>query len=168
MSMEFVRLCRHLAATPWGLRRAFPAPALAAIEAAIASSEARHGGEIRFAVEAALPPAAVLRGQTARERAIEVFSLLRVWDTEANNGILIYLLLADRDVEIVADRGLQAGIGNAEWEEVCRRMEAVLRRGAFGEAVLAGIETATRLLAEHCPKKGTGPGNQLPDRPAVF
>src|SRR5687767_441551 len=108
---------------PGSVRRAFPAHDLQAIEKAIAKSEKRHGGEIRFAVEAALDVPALLRGQSAHGRALEVFSELRVWDTEANNGVLIYLLLADRDVEIVADRGVNRRVGPQGWEAACREME---------------------------------------------
>src|SRR5574340_1115776 len=109
--MALKRIMRHLSSGLAAARRAFPPRALDAIERVIRETEARHDGQIRFAVEAALDLAPLLAGQTARQRAIEVFSQLRVWDTEHNNGVLIYLLLADRDAEIVADRGLHARIG---------------------------------------------------------
>src|SRR5581483_5705279 len=104
--MNITRLLRHLGTPRWQVRRKFPAASLAAIEAAIKHTEATHSGQICFAVEAALEIAPLLRGRSARERAVDVFSQLRVWDTEHNNGVLIYLLLADRDVEILADRGI--------------------------------------------------------------
>jgi uncharacterized membrane protein len=136
-----------------------------AIERAIRESERTHRGQICFAVEAALDTLPLLRGQTARERAIEVFSQLRVWDTEHNNGVLIYLLLADRDVEILADRGIHARIGAEAWERVCREMEAAFRAGRFEDGALAGIRAVGALMAQHFPGVG---GHELPDRPVVL
>ena len=140
---------------------------MAAIESAIRASEKLHDGEIRFAVEAALDPAQLWRGVTARERAIEVFSQLRVWDTERNNGVLLYLLLADRDVEVVADRGFNGKVDAADWERVCRRMETTLGEGRHGDAVVAGIEALSRIVARHFPP-APGGRNELPDQPAAL
>lgn len=139
---------------------------MAAIEEAIARGEAAHSGEVRFAVEAALDPAALLAGRSARERAIDVFSELRVWDTADNNGVLIYLLLADRDIEIVADRGVDAKVTPVEWEAICRTMEERLRRGEFQDAVVRGVDAVSRVLQQQFPRL-TGDANELPDRPAV-
>ena len=108
--MDLARIARHLLFGERRVQRAFPRSTLAAIENAIKASEATHAGEIRFAVEGALERAPLFAGQSPRERAIDVFSALRVWDTERNNGVLIYVLLADRDVEIVVDRGTAAKI----------------------------------------------------------
>jgi uncharacterized membrane protein len=127
--MDWKRLFRHAFARRGQLRDAFPAATLEAIERAIAESETTHGAEIRFAIEAALEPGEVWAGKTPRQRALEVFSSLGVWDTEANNGVLIYLLLADRDVEIVADRGYNGKVSAAEWSTVCETMERDLRAG---------------------------------------
>ncbi len=154
-------------ATRWAVNRAFPKDALDAIDRAIKASEASHRGEIRFAVEGLLHIEPLLRGQTARERAIDVFSQLRIWDTEGNNGVLIYLLLADRDVEIVADRGIDAKVGPQEWEKICRNMEAAFRQGDFEGGVVGGIREVTRHLAEHFPPVG-GDRNELPDSPVVL
>jgi len=158
------RITRHLMATRWSVGRAFPAATLDVIDKAIKASEATHNGEIRFVVEGALETAPLFRGQTARERAIDVFSQMRVWDTERNNGVLIYLLLADRDVEIVADRGIDAKVGPEEWERICRKMEAAFRQGDFRAGVVGGIQEVTRHLAEHFPPIGDD-RNELPDRP---
>jgi uncharacterized membrane protein len=158
--MDLKRIARHLVRLP----RAFPASVLAQIERAVAAGEATHRGEVRFAVEDALEPRALLAGQSARERAIEVFSELRVWDTEENNGVLIYLLLADHDVEIVADRGIHARVGQAEWERICGEMEQALRRGEFEGAIVGGVQAVSRLLARHFPVR-PGDRNELPDRP---
>ena len=161
------RIARHLMASQWTVKRAFPRDTLTAIDKAIKESEAAHRGEIRFAVEGALHVEPLLRGQTARERAIDVFSQLRVWDTERNNGVLIYLLLADRDVEIVADRGIHEKVGEQGWERICRTMEAAFRRGHFERGVLSGIQEVTRHLAEHFPPTPDD-RNELPDKPVVL
>jgi len=153
--------------TRWTVSRAFPGDALIAIDRAIKASETSHGGEIRFAVEGALDIEPLLRGQTARERAIDVFSQSRIWDTERNNGVLIYLLLADRDVEIVADRGIDANVGAQEWERICRKMEASFRQGDYEGGVVVGIREVPRHLAEHFPPV-SGDRNELPDKPVVL
>jgi len=153
--------------THWQVNRAFPRQTLIAIEQAIKASETAHVGEIRFAVEGALDGTPLFKGQSARERAIETFSQLRVWDTEHNNGVLIYLLLADRDVEIVADRGIHAKVGSQEWEKICRTMETAFRHGDYEGGVVSGIQAVTQHLIEHFPAAGDG-RNELPDKPVVL
>lgn len=162
--MKLLRILKHLLYPDWLLRRAFPPAVMARIEAAIAASEAGHCGEIRFAVEASLELWPLLAGQSARERAVELFSELRVWDTEENNGVLIYLLLADHDVEIVADRGVSRALPPDVWVEVCRSMEAHLRAGRYADGVLAGVEAIGRQLTALYPRTGAD-ANELPDRP---
>lgn len=161
--MDLKRIARHLFSSP----RAFPEKAMAAIERAITSSEATHRGEIRFAAEGALDSPALFGGQSARERAIEVFSQLRVWDTEENNGVLIYLLVADHDIEIVADRGINAKVAHGEWERICRGMESTLARAALEEAIVDGVKEVSLLLARHYPPRPGG-RNELPDKPVVL
>jgi len=165
--MDFKRLCRHLATSHAEVRRAFPEHSLQAIEAAIKASEQTHIGEIRFVVEAALDLSALLREQTPRERAVEVFSHLRVWDTEHNNGVLIYLLLADRDVEIVADRGLSRRLPQAAWDVICHEMEAAFRLSHFEVGVIDGIEAISRHLSAAFPSSDGG-RNELPDTPQLL
>lgn len=165
--MSFKRVLRHLSSGNAAVRRAFSHSALDAIERAIREVEMQCDGQIRFSVEAALDLAPLLAGQSARERAVEVFSQLRIWDTEHNNGVLIYLLLADRDVEIVADRGVHAKVGQEAWEAICQEMEAAFRDGKYQEGVLAGIHSAGRLLAQHYPRTGEK-ANELPDRPVLM
>jgi uncharacterized membrane protein len=165
--MDLARFFRHLATPTAAVRLRFPPRTLAAIEREIAASERTHDGQIRFAVEAALAPLAVLAGQTARERALEVFSRLRVWDTERNNGVLVYLLLADRDVEIVADRGIHAAAGGGAWEAVCREMEGRFREGAFEAGAVGGIRAVGALLARSFPRSGPA-RDELPDRPEII
>jgi len=165
--MDLARFARHLATGTRRVRRCFPESAMNAIEAAIGEGETRHAGEIRFAVEAALHPFTALRGRDPRERAIEVFSALHVWDTADRTGVLIYLLLADRDIEIVADRGIAARVAQEQWEEICRAMEAELRAGRYETGALAGIRAVSDLLARHFPP-GDRNRDELPDRPVVL
>lgn len=165
--MNIKRIAKHLMMTHWQVNRAFPRQTLIAIEQAIKTSEAAHIGEIRFVVEGALDGMLLLKGQSARERAIDMFSQLRVWDTEHNNGLLIYLLLADRDVEIVADRGIHAKVGSQEWEKICRKMETAFKQANYEGGVVSGIQAVTRHLAEHFPAVGAD-RNELPDKPVVL
>ena len=165
--MGIKRIGRHLLLNRWRVRRAFPRQALANIEKAIKASGAAHAGQIRFAVEGALDGVPLFKNQSARARAIDVFAHLRVWDTEHSNGVLIYLLLADRDVEIVADRGINEKVQQAEWEKICRVMETEFRAKNFEGGVLMGIAAVTKLLAKHFPP-GHSHGNELPDKPVVL
>lgn len=162
--MDMKRILRHLGAPQWVLNRAFPRSALDHIEAAIAASEASHRGEIRFVVEAGLDFAPLLRGITPRERALEIFSELRVWDTEENTGVLLYVQFIDRDIEVVADRGISARVPQAEWDAICQRMEGAFREGRFTEGALAAIGGITALLKLHFPARAENP-NELPDKP---
>ncbi|UCH54363.1 MAG: TPM domain-containing protein, partial [Pseudomonadota bacterium] len=149
--MNWRRVIRHLAIPPWRVRQVFGQPAMDAIEQAIRDSERTHSGQICFAVEAALDTVPLLKGQSARDRALEVFASLRVWDTERNNGVLVYLLLADHDVEIVADRGISAHVEHAAWESVCHEMETAFRAGQFERGAVDGIRAVGALLAKHFP-----------------
>jgi uncharacterized membrane protein YgcG len=163
--VEIKRIFKHLLYPQWLARRKFPDALLDRVEAAVTASERMHHGEIRVAVEAALDIKPLLRGVSARQRAVQVFAELGVWDTAANNGVLIYLLLADRNVEIVADRGFHGRVSQTEWETICREMEAFFARGEFAAGTLAGIEHIHALLRRHFPSSGDNP-NELPNRPA--
>jgi uncharacterized membrane protein len=165
--MSIGRITRHLLQHHWRRRRDFPPNMLRRIEQAIKAGEATHSGQVRFVVEGALDGAPLFRNQPARERALDVFSQLRIWDTAHNNGVLIYLLLADRDVEIVADRGIDARVGMAGWEKICQEMETDFRAGDFERGVIKGIEAVSREMATHFPRTGGGP-NELPDAPVVM
>jgi len=165
--MRHRRLLRHVVTDHLSVKRAFPPAALARIEQAITAGERMHRGQVCFAVEGALPPLRVLRKLTPRERALEVFGLLRVWDTEENAGVLIYLLLADRDVEIVADRGIDREVPAGAWQAHCARMEAAFRDARLVEGVVVGIEEIAALLAAHFPRVGAV-ANELPDKPVVL
>lgn len=165
--MKLMRILRHLIAGRWLVARHFPKRSLRAIEAAIRDSESGHMGELRFAVEAGLEWTELLAGTTPRERAVQVFSQLRVWDTAHNSGVLIYLLLADKDVEVVADRGIHARVGDAHWAAICHDMEKMFRKGEFESGVLHGIAAITALLRQHYPAQGAN-ANELSDRPVIL
>lgn len=161
------RLLKHLFTPHWVISRAFPKATLSAIETAIAASEKTHDGELRFAVEAGLHPRALYRGLSARRRAEALFASLRVWDTEHNSGVLIYVQLVDRRIEIVADRGIAARVAQAQWDAICRRMEAAFRERRFEAGTLAAIAEITALLARYFPPQGDNP-NELPDAPVIL
>lgn len=163
--MNFTRLNRHLFMPRRHLRRAFDEAALNAIEKAITDTEQTHGGEIRVALEASLEPAELFREISPRQRAVQAFSHLGVWDTELNNGVLIYVLWADRDVEIVADRGFNGRITAQEWSEVCHRMEQLFSHESAAAALIAGIQAAGALISRHFPAADR---NELPDRPTLL
>ena len=161
------RICKHLSMTPWRVRRTFPPATLEAIEHEIKTSEAQHAGEVCFVVEGALNGAALYNDQSARDRAIEVFSLLRLWDTTHRNAVLIYVLLADRAVEIVADRGVHPKVSADEWESICHAMEASFREGRYHAGTLQGIRAVTVHLTAHFPA-AAGSTRELPDRPVLL
>ena len=169
--MQIGRLIRHLAASHWRTRLKFPQKALDSIEQAVTRAERTHAGEIRFAIETSLAPLHIFNDLSPRARALDVFTHLKVWDTEHNNGVLIYVQLADRDVEIVADRGLGDRVSQAEWEAVCRLMEEHFRAGRFAAGAIAGVDAVGTLLARHYPPQPESAAhshNQLPDRPALL
>ena len=156
-------------ATQRSLRRAFSPTVLTAIEAAIHESERTHRGEIRFAIEAGLEPHDIRAGKTPRQRALEVFAALGVWDTAENNGVLIYVLLADRDVEIVADRGYNLRVTSDQWTEVCHAMERHFAAGDHAAASVQGVREVGRLVAAHFPPLPAGRDeDELPNRPALL
>ncbi|HEX5538552.1 MAG TPA: TPM domain-containing protein [Methylophilaceae bacterium] len=161
------RFCRHIFSGPWLVGRYFPRAVLCNIEAAISHSEAGHSGEIRFVVEAALHPYDLLHGKTARQRAIELFARLGIWDTQDNSGVLIYLLLADHDIEIVADRGINDRVSPGRWEAICHAMESDFRQGQFESGVLSGITEISQILQREFPA-GAQNENELPDAPIVL
>jgi uncharacterized membrane protein len=164
---DFSRLLRHLFAP--SATRLFPAESLQRIAAAIAAGELHHRGEICFAVEPALHPRRVLAGMQPRDRALEAFAQLRVWDTRANNGVLIHLLLADHRIELVADRGLDGLVSAEQWRGACQAMEERMRAGEAEAAVIAGVATISDLLAAHFPRMpGDEDENELPDLPHLL
>lgn len=168
MSLKSIkRLCRHLFILPSAVNKYFPADAMQRIEAAIAKNEDLHSGEIRFAVETCLEVVDLLKKKSAKKRAIEVFSNLRVWDTEQNNGVLIYLLLADHDFEILADRGVHRYVGEEGWERISKEMERLFRQGQFESGIIYGISQIGMLLAQHYPASDHNI-NELPNAPVIM
>ena len=161
------RFFKHMFSNPWQVKRYFSEIALHEIQKAIAASEKKHAGEIRFVVEAGLHPYEIICKKTPNKRAIELFGRLNIWDTEYNNGVLIYLLLADRDVEIVADRGIDRHVGDDGWEAICHEMEVLFRRGEFEAGVLHGIEKISATLEQHFPLKGANK-NEVSDKPVIL
>ncbi|MGH8205058.1 MAG: TPM domain-containing protein [Steroidobacteraceae bacterium] len=165
--MRFARISSHLFATRWGTRRRFTPAVLAAIERSIAVHESRHAGEIRFAIETAFDLPELWYGLTPRQRAVVVFGQLGVWDTAGNNGVLIYVLMADRNVEIVADRAIAERVSQAEWDAICREMREHFAAGRFAEGSQAGIAGVGRLLACNFPGQG-GDRDEQPDAPVIL
>lgn len=161
------RLFRHLFTPYWILRMRFKVPMLAEVERRIRDVERMHPGELRFVVEHALELGDILGGLTPRERALEIFGLVRVWDTEHNSGILIYLLHAEHAVEIVADRGIARRVPQSEWDALCRELEKDFQAGRYGEGALAAVNGAATLLEKHFPVH-TGGRNELPDQPLLL
>ena len=162
-----MRVVPHLLLPRVVLNRRFPAATLKAIESAVGASEKRHRAEIRFAIEVALDVRALWRVRTVRGRALEVFAELGVWSTAERNGVLIYVLLAERQVEIVADHGLTGRVSDAEWREVCALIEREFAQSRWQEGALHGIEAATALLTREFPTSGEN-RNEQPDRPILL
>ncbi len=167
--MRAVRWFRHLSARLRCAERRLSADLLERIAQAIDQSERTHTGEIRFAVEAALPWSYLRRNLPARARAAMVFSKLRVWDTEANNGVLIYVLLAERSVQIVADRGIARHVTQAQWDAVCEVMRGHFRADNFSAGALAGVQAVGELIAAYFPAAaGRANPNELTNAPTVL
>lgn len=163
----FCRIWQHLISPPWIVKRYFTEQSLLVIEQAIAESERKHGGEIRFAVESSLTFHEIWSKKSAKKRAIEVFSDLHIWDTEQNNGVLIYFLLADRDFEIVVDRGIHQHVSDSHWQAICQRMEALFRQKQFEVGVLLGIEEISRVLQQYYPVQPRNL-NELSNKPVIL
>lgn len=165
--MKLSRMLRHLLLPDWWVRRTFSRADLAMIGDAIAACEQSHRGELRFVVEGPLPLASLWQDNSSRQRAAELFASQRVWDTEENSGILIYVQLVDRRVEILADRGIAARVAQADWDAICRAMEASFRRGEWQQGALQAVARAGQLLVQHFPARQDNP-NELPDQPLVL
>lgn len=165
--MDIVRAIRHLTAPSWFARRRFRYADREVIRAAVAASEASHRGELRVVIEGSLPLCTLLRSQSARERAACLFASLGVGNTEEATGILIYVQLIDRRVEVLADTGIAACVPQVEWDQICREMELAFGEGAWRRGVLEAIDRATRLLELYFPARGGNP-NELDDFPKLF
>ncbi|MCM2252854.1 MAG: TPM domain-containing protein [Ramlibacter sp.] len=164
---RFARMLRHLWLDESDTRKAIPPELVERLARRVAASEQRHAGEIRMYVEASLPLSELWRGASARERALAVFGKLRVWDTEQNNGVLIYLLLAEHAIEIVADRGLAGKVPPDEWQAIVGRMGSAFRQGRFEDGLTQALEEVSALLVEHFPRGGAPDANELPNEPVL-
>ena len=162
------RLIRHRLLDDGDARRLVGDEALKRIEQRVAASEARHSGQIRVCIEAGLPTSYIRRGATPRERAVAMFGKLGVWDTEHDNGVLVYLLLAEHAIEIVADRGLSRRVPAGEWQAMVQRMGAAFREGRFEDGLTQALEEVSALLVQHFPlQPGESNNNELPDEPVL-
>jgi hypothetical protein len=166
---RLLRLWRHRWIDAADVQRALPPEALQRLGARVAASERRHSGEVRICIEAGLPWSYIRRGAAPRERAITLFGKLRVWDTAYNNGVLIYLLLAEHAIEIVADRGIDAHGNAEEWAAMAKRMAAAFREGRFEDGITHALEEVSALLVAHFPlAEGAPDRNELPNEPVVM
>lgn len=162
------RIWRHRWLDESDRARAIPPDLLERLARRVAASEKRHSGEIRIYVEAGLPLSYLLRDATPRERALAIFGKLRVWDTEHNNGVLIYLLLAEHAIEIVADRGLNSRVDQAGWQRIVERMGSAFHEGRFEDGLTQALAEVSALLVAHFPlEQGEANPNELPDQPVV-
>lgn len=162
-----LRFIKHIFTTGWKSKRLFPKKTMEHITAVVRESELKHRGEIRVCIEAALEPIQIIRGVRGRDRAVEMFSQLRVWDTEENNGVLIYLLIADHDIEILADRGIVKNAPSDFWNLICSQIEESFKEKKFEEGIIQAIQYIEKLLIEKYPKNGNDP-NELPDSPHMI
>jgi len=165
---RLLRILKHRWVDEDDVRRALPPEALQRVGARVTASEHGHSGEIRVCVEPGLPLSYLWRGATARDRAVTLFGKLRVWDTEHNNGVLIYLLFAEHRIEIVADRGLNRHVPPGQWQALLAGMADAFQAGRFEEGLLAAVDAVDALLDRHFPiVEGTERRNELPDAPVV-
>ena len=166
---RLMRILKHRLVDETDAKRALSSAALDRIEARVKASERHHSGEIKVCVEASLPLSYLWRNATARERAVTMFGKLRVWDTQANNGVLIYLLLAEHQIDIVADRGLNDHVSSAQWNTLLKDMSGAFKSGQFESGLIAAVDAIDALLALHFPALTTAENrNELPDRPTLF
>ena len=166
---RLARLLRHRWIDEAHVRRMLSADALERLTQRVAASERRHSGEVRICIEAGLPLSYLWRGAPARERAVMLFGKLRVWDTEHNNGVLIYLLMAEHAIEIVADRGIDARVSAQDWAAMAQRMGTAFRDGRFEDGLTQALEEMSALLVKHFPlAEGEPDRNELPDAPVVL
>jgi uncharacterized membrane protein len=168
MTNRLQRILRHRWLDEADTRRAVPPELVDQLARHVAASEQRHTGEVRIYVEAGLPFSYLWRDATPRERAVAMFGKLRVWDTEQNNGVLIYLLLAEHAIELVADRGVNRHVSPAQWQEIVRNMGGAFRAGRYEEGLTRAIDEVTALLVKHFPATPGAPNdNELPDQPML-
>jgi uncharacterized membrane protein len=168
MMQRLQRMFRHRWLDESDTARAIPAALAQRLSERVAASERRHTGEIRIYIEAGLPLSYLWREATPRERAITLFGKLRVWDTEQNNGVLVYLLLAEHAIEIVADRGLARHVPQEQWAEIVQHMRGAFRAGLYEQGLEEAVDAVTAVLEKHFPLAAGGANpNELPDHPVL-
>lgn len=168
MLAKLKRIFKHRWLDESDTRRAIPPALVERLQRRVAASEQRHSGEIRVYVEAGLPLGYLWRDAKPRERALAMFGKLRVWDTEQNNGVLIYLLLAEHAIEIVADRGLNRHVSHDDWQAIVNRMGSAFHEGRFEDGLTHALEEVSALLVHHFPlAPGQADSNELPDEPVL-
>ena len=169
-------LIKHLWLDASDTHRAIPPDMLHRLAARVAASEQRHSGQIRICVESSLPVSYLWRlagketlGALTRQRAVMMFGKMRVWDTEHNNGVLIYLLLAEHAIEIVADRGLTRHVDNAQWQAVLARMANAFQQKRYEDGLTQALEESSALLMENFARTELAgdDSNELPDLPLL-
>ena len=167
--MDWSRAFRHLAATHRGAHRLASEETMVRFQQAIAEGEATHRGEVRLIVESALPLRKIRRGMSTRQRALDLFGTFRVWDTEENNGVLLYINVADRKLEIIADRAASRRIGDPHWQTVCALAQSAFKKGEFEHGLVQALESIHGALAVAFPaQEGATRKNELPDSPTVI
>ena len=168
MWQKLKRIFRHRWVDESNTRRAVPPELLHRLTRRVAASEQRHSGEVRICVEAGLPMSYLRRGAAARERAVMMFAKLRVWDTEHNNGVLIYLLLADHAIELVADRGLNHHVSAVQWKAMVQHLGAAIKDGRYEDGLTQALEEVSAVLVQHFPlAESEFNPNELPDTPML-
>ncbi len=168
MWQKLKRICKHRWLDDADSNRAVPPDMVERLMRRVMASERRHSGEVRIYVEAGLPMSYLWRDANARERALTLFGKLRIWDTELNNGVLIYLLLADHAIELVADRGLNQRVSVGEWQAMATKLGAAIRAGQYEEGLTQALEEVSAVLVKHFPLESNHANlNELPDRPVV-
>jgi uncharacterized membrane protein len=165
--MEFRRVLRHLFSTQRGARRIAGADVIKRLQAVIADGESRHRGEVRLIVESALPLRKVARGMSPRHRAMDLFGVYRVWDTENNNGVLLYINIADRRVEIIADRAAARAVDDGTWRAIAERLTQSFAAGTFEMGMSAALDAMNAVLTQAFPAEGAAPLRELDDAPIV-
>ena len=165
--MAWPRIVRHAATTHRAASKRFAPDALARLQTTITEGEKTHRGEVRLIVEAALPLRKIRRGMSTRQRTIDLFGTFRVWDTEENNGVLLYVNVADRKVELIADRAASRAVPDATWQRICSALQEAFKRGEFEAGTAAAIAAINAELAAHFPTSGAKI-NSLPDAPVML
>ena len=168
MWQKLKRILTHRWMDDTDTHRAVPPDLLRHLTRRVAASERRHTGEVRICVEAGLPMSYLWRGASARERAVMMFAKLRVWDTEHNNGVLIYVLLADHAIELVADRGINQHVSAAQWQVMVQHLSEAIKDGRYEDGLTQALEEVSAVLVQHFPlAEGKFNPDELPNAPVL-